>query len=159
MSEGAPSAEVEARLRALEDRAELQELIAKYGPIVDSGDGALLEELWTSDGRYLIGDEFALTSAEMPSLTELPSHQAYLASGCAHVLTAPTVQVSGDTAIGVNHSVVLVRDGERWVADRVSSNEWHFSRAEAGWRVSLRKNRLLDGDAAARALLTPPGLR
>lgn len=155
----APVADAEARLRALEDRAELAELIARYGPIVDAGQGELLGELWTPDGRYAIGDEFSLAGEQVPALTELPDHRAYLAAGCGHLLTAPTLRVDGDSATGVNHSFVLVRDGERWVVDRASANEWTFTRTAEGWRVALRRNRLLDGSPEARALLTPPALR
>lgn len=148
-----------ARLQRLEDRADIIELIAKYGPIVDAGEGRLLGELWTKTGRYEIGDDFAFEAGDLAGLTELPTHQAYLAAGCAHVLTTPTVQLSGDRAIAVNHSVVLVRAGEHWVADRVSANEWHFTRTVLGWRVELRQNRLLNGDVVARGLLAPPALR
>ncbi|WP_427869535.1 nuclear transport factor 2 family protein [Leucobacter luti] len=145
------------RLGVLEDRAEISDLVARYGPIVDSGSGAALGEIWTPDGRYEVGDEFALAGPDVPGLTELPPHQAYLREGCAHVLTPAAVRLDGDEASAVNHSVVLVRRGEQWIADRVSANEWRFARTAAGWRVTLRRNRLLDGDEAARGLFAAVG--
>lgn len=150
--------ELAARLRAIEDRVEIAELIARYGPIVDAGAGELLTELWTPEGRYTVGDEFLLVGDKVAELTELPSHVSYLERGCAHVLTTPTVRVSGDHARAANHSVVLVREGAAWVADRVSANAWHFERTSAGWRVALRQNKLLDGSVAARDLLLTTGM-
>lgn len=144
---------VEARLQLLEDRAEIADLLASYGPIVDSGDGQRLAEIWATDGVYVVGDEFQFDSDQVTSLTELPGHQQYLSAGCGHVLSPPKITIDGDTAVAINYSMVLVKQGELWVADRLSANRWELQRTATGWRVSLRKNHLLDGNAAARELL------
>lgn len=147
---------LEKRLRALEDRADLTELIARYGPIVDSGEGQLLEQLWSPNGVYEIGEEFRVSGEQIRTITEFAQHQTYLSSGCAHLLTSPSINIDGDVAHAVNHSFVVVRAGKEWIVDRASANEWHCERTERGWRVAVRRNMLLDGDAAARALLTHP---
>ena len=64
-------------------------------------------------------------------------------SGCAHILSPPRVQLDGDRAEAINHSIVLVKRGETWVAERVSANRWELGRTTAGWRVVKRTNRLL----------------
>lgn len=144
--------ELEQRLRALEDRAEVLELIARYGPLADAGDGDALAELWADGGRYSF-DTTSLERSELAGLVELASHRELMAAGCAHVLSAPTLRFDGDTAAAVNHSVVLARRGDNWAAVRVSANHWRLVRTERGWRVAERTNRLLSGGESARELL------
>lgn len=145
--------EVLARLRALEDRAEISELIARYGPHVDAGEGEGLGELWAAGGAYRVGNEYEFRGDEIGSLTEISEHRALMARGCGHMLSAPTITVTGDTAVAINHSVVIARDGDGWTVERLSANRWSFARTSEGWRVMLRENALLDGDEGARALL------
>lgn len=146
------SAEIERRLRALEDRAEIADLIARYGPAVDSGDGEATAALWASDGTYQF-DDTVLDSDGVRGIVEYPTHVDYMRRGCAHVLSAPKIDIHGDAATAVTHSVVMLHDGERWVGERVSANRWELQRLPEGWRVHRRINRLLDGAAAARELL------
>ncbi len=146
------SASVEKRLRALEDRAEIAELISRYGPAVDSGDGDAARALWADDGTYTFED-VTLDADGIRTLTEFPTHQGYMRAGCAHVISAPHITISGDTAVAITHSVVLIHGDGRWEAERVSANRWELVRTADGWRVACRRNHLLDGDAKARALL------
>lgn len=147
--------EIIARLRVLEDRAEIAELIAQYGPIVDSGSGQHLRNIWTADGKYVVGSEFEMKGESIPDLTNISGHQEYMRNGCGHILSAPTITIEGDNAKAVNHSMLVLRDGERWVVERLSANRWTFVRTEKGWRVTLRENDLLNGNKSARALLEP----
>lgn len=146
------SPEIERRLRVLEDRAAIGELIARYGPAADAGDAEAVSALWATDGTYRF-DDTELDADGIRSLTDLPSHRDYMRRGCAHFLSAPRIEIDGDRAVAVTHSVVLVRAGECWVAERVSANRWEFTRTGDGWRVQDRRNRLLDGSAEARAVL------
>lgn len=142
---------IEERLQSLEDRAEIVDLIASYGPYADSGNGKAIGELWSADGTYTF-DSTTLQHAELAGLVELDTHQDFMAAGCAHVLTAPSVRIDGDTATATNHSLVFARREEPWIAERVSSNRWFLVRSEAGWRVANRENRLLTGTEWAREL-------
>lgn len=144
-----------ARLRALKDREAIREIIACYGPLADSGDAAAVAALWTSDGVYAVdGFPEAKGHAAIAALIEGPMHQDLMASGCAHVLSAPTITVTGDQAVAVCHSVVFRKNGEGWNAVRVAANRWQFVRTALGWRVARRDNALLDGRQAARSLLS-----
>ncbi len=158
MNPSRPSGErlriLEERLRILEDRAAIADLISRYGPAVDSGDGEAAAALWTDDGEYVF-DDTALDIEGIRGLTGLPSQRAYMAAGCAHVLSAPRIDLRADVATAVTHSVVLVHDGPAWTAVRVSANRWELVRTGDGWRIRSRMNRLLDGSAAARRLLVP----
>ncbi len=148
------SAELARRLQVLEDRAAISDLIARYGPAADAGDAEAVAALWTPDGTYRF-DDTVLDADGIAALVTIPTHREYLRRGCAHVISAPRIDLDGDTAVAVTHSVVLVRDGETWVAERVSANRWELMRTAAGWSVHHRRNRLLDGAAAARELLAP----
>jgi ketosteroid isomerase-like protein len=145
---------LERRLQALEDRAEIAELIARYGPAADAGDADAVAALWAPEGTYQF-DDTVLDADGIRALVTIPTHVEYMRRGCAHILSAPRIEIDGDTAVAVTHSVVMLREGERWVGERVSANRWELRRTAVGWRVQRRRNRLLDGDAAARELLAP----
>lgn len=145
------------RLRALEDREAIRELVACYGPLADSGDAAGVAELWEAGGTYAVhGFAAASGQAAIAALIEGPVHQALLADGCAHLLGPVTITLDGDGATACGHSVVFRHTDEGFAVHRVAANRWHFARGAQGWRVTHRENALLDGNEAARALLSLP---
>lgn len=148
------SASPDTRLRALEDRAEIAELIAQYGPAVDRGDAEAVRGLWAENGEYVF-DDTVLDYAGIATLVDLDTHREYMRRGSAHVISAPTITLDGDIALAVTHSVVLIASGDVWEPARVSANRWELVRTADGWRVQRRLNRLLDGAVAAQALLAP----
>ncbi|MGV2901662.1 nuclear transport factor 2 family protein [Microbacterium sp. AGC62] len=143
---------LERRLQVLEDRAEIADLIARYGPAADSGDADAVAALWAPGGTYQF-DDTVLEADDIRSLVSIPTHVEYMRRGCAHIVSAPRIEIDGDDAVAVTHSVVMLREGERWIGERVSANRWELRRTADGWRVQRRRNRLLDGDGAARELL------
>ncbi|WP_262001640.1 MULTISPECIES: nuclear transport factor 2 family protein [Microbacterium] len=143
---------LERRLQVLEDRAEIADLIARYGPAADSGDADAVAALWAPGGTYQF-DDTVLGADDIRSLVSIPTHVEYMRRGCAHIVSAPRIEIDGDDAVAVTHSVVMLREGERWIGERVSANRWELRRTADGWRVQRRRNRLLDGDGAARELL------
>jgi uncharacterized protein (TIGR02246 family) len=146
------------RVQALEDQLAIYQLIATYGPAVDSQSARAVGELWSEDGVYdPSGVNTYAGRAAVEGLVYREPHLSYLQAGCAHVSSLPQVAVDGDTAVAVNHSRVYLRDGTSWRLERVSANRWELERADGAWRVRRRTNRLLDGDPAARELLRPPG--
>jgi hypothetical protein len=151
-------AALERRVQALEDQLAICQLIATYGPAVDSESAAAVGELWSADGVYDPGGVSPYVGrAAIGDLVYGDRHQAYLETGCAHVLSAPRVWVAGDVAVAVNHSRVYLKDGAHWRLERVSANRWELERIDGTWRAIRRTNRLLDGAQEARQLLTPPG--
>ncbi len=144
------------RVQALEDSAEICQLIATYGPAVDSGSAAVVGRLWAQDGIYDPGGITPYAGrAAVGDLVHGERHQGYLRAGCAHVLSMPQVTVDGDAAVAVNYSRVYLKDGTYWRLERVSANRWELERIDGTWQVTRRTNRLLDGTPEARALLTP----
>ena len=149
--------DIAERLRVLEDREAIRDLIAHYGPLADSGEAAALAALWAEDGIYeVIGFATARGHAEIAALIDGQHHRALMEQGCAHLLGPVAIALSGDTAVARGHSVVFGHADGQFVAQRVAANRWALERRACGWRVVHRANALLDGAAAARALLGNP---
>ena len=150
-------ADLAARLRALEDREAIRELIARYGPLADAGAAEAIAALWAEDGSYGVGGMGeARGRRAIAGLIEGPTHRDLMAQGCAHLLGPVTIELDGDRATARGHSVVFRHGDGRFEVFRVSANRWELLRDEEGWRVSHRENALLDGAQAARALFSPP---
>ncbi len=144
----------EERLRALEDRAAIADLLASYGPLADSGDAAGVAALWVADGEYAVGGFGTARGHDaIAAFITGPVHQDLMAKGCAHILSPHAIRVDGDHAVATGYSVVFRRDGEAFIPYRVSANRWTFVRTLRSWRVERRDNAPLNGEEAARALL------
>lgn len=144
-----------ARLRNVEDREAIRNLIASYGPYADTGDADGVASLWTKDGTYAVGGMGEAEGAEeVGALITGPLHLDLMAAGCAHILTSPVIELNGDLASARCYSVVFRRDDDgRWSAVRVSANRWALVRSGGRWLVCRRENALLDGGTQARELL------
>jgi hypothetical protein len=145
-------AQLEARLRVVEDLAEINRVIASYGPAADSCDGEAVRDLWADGGTYEL-QGWTFTHATMDQTVASDLHRRYVAAGSAHVMSAPRIDLDGDRAVAINHSRVFVHEGDRWIVDRAAANRWDLERTPRGWKMRRRVNRLLDGGAEARALL------
>jgi len=142
------------RVRALEDRLEIYQLLATYGPAVDSLRADAVADLWAPDGTYEPSgiDPFVGKQAIGHLVHEEP-HQSYVSAGCAHVISLPHVTVDGDTAVATGHSRVYLHSDEGWRVERVSANRWELERGADGWVVRRRLNQQLTGGDEARELL------
>jgi hypothetical protein len=147
---------LEARVRELEDRDALAQLVASYGPAVDSGEAAAAAALWSENGVFDVVPYFELVGHDgIAGMVNDEGHQSLIHNGCGHVLTAPKLSVDGDHARGWNYAFNIRWDADAdrfWIA-RLSANEWEFRRDGAEWRVVRRTNINLDGDERPRELL------
>lgn len=147
-----------ARLRQLEDQVEIGQLVAQYGPSVDSGSAEATAELWAADGTFdAVGAIEMRGREEIAAMIRSDGHQDLIRHGCGHVLTAPHVEVRGDEATGRSYALNIRWDAaaERFWVARVSANTWRFVRTPEGWRIAERVNANLDGTAEHRAMLAP----
>src|ERR1700722_12901462 len=147
---------MEARLQELEDQAAIVRLISSYGPAADRSDGSAIQNLFSADGTYeLEGWSFDHETMEQTVRTDL--HARYVLAGSAHVMSLPSIRLDGDRAVAINYSQVFVADGDHWVVYRCAANRWELVRTHAGWKVSRRVNRLLNGSEASVRLLADGG--
>ena len=148
-------AELERRLRRVEDELELIHLIAGYGPAVDSGSAEVTAAIWTEDGVYDVFPRVLHGRAELAAMVTGEMHQRLITGGAAHLQGPPHIVVDGDTATVTHYSQLVLRDAETdsfrvW---RTGVNVWTFVRTADGWRATSRVNRQLDGTAEAREML------
>jgi ketosteroid isomerase-like protein len=148
--------ELSTRLQHLEDRAEITQLVARYGPAADSGSADAAADLWTEDGVFEVPPIATWTGHdEIAGIYTGEGHQSLITNGAAHVLTVPHVVISGDEAHGWSYALNIRFDAEAdrfWVA-RASANTWRWIRTAAGWKVAERANHALDGSELPREML------
>lgn len=145
--------ELMERLRRLEDERDIARLIASYGPAVDAGDADAAARLWATDGSYDVEGWQMRSQADVHDMVSSAAHQQLVGGGCCHFLGPAVVTVTGDSAVAVSESLVLVRDDESYRVWRSTANHFELRRIEQRWRITKRTSRVLDGDPGARALL------
>jgi SnoaL-like domain len=144
-----------ARVKELEDRLAIYELMATYGPAVDGAARDVAAGLWTEDGSYDSGVGVFEGSAGVGEMVTGDMHQGIIKGGSAHLISLPHLEVDGDRAVATCYSQLLRYDSQNAVFRiwRATANRWELVRTEGGWRVQRRINKLLDGSEEARALL------
>jgi ketosteroid isomerase-like protein len=148
-----------AKVQVLEDKVEIMQLVAQYGPAVDSGSGEAAAALWTEDGIFdAVPHRRMCGRADIVAMVHGAGHQSLIQNGCGHVLTVPHVSLDGDRATGRSYALNIRWDAaaERFWVARVSANTWRWLRTAQGWRIEERINVNLDGTATPRDLLAPP---
>ena len=146
-------AELESRVRQLEDQLTVVRLINSWGPAVDTGSSEEAGALW-HEGGVLESDMSRLEGpAAVVAMVESDGQQSLIAHGCAHVQSAPLVTVDGDRAVAIAYSQVYLHADNGHEVWRVSANRWECQRTPDGWRLTRRVNRVIDGEPAARSVL------
>src|SRR6516165_5884920 len=90
----------EQRLRLIEDRFEIYNLIASHPPSADTGAGDYTASAWTEDGVFDRGAEFPRPTgrAAIAGGSSNPEHHRAIEQGIAHFAGLPYVRVTGDAA-------------------------------------------------------------
>ena len=148
-------ADLERRLRRLEDEQSIRELILTYGPAADAGRADHAASLWADDGLYdwdAAGEPYAGRDA-VEAMLNTDGHRGLIGSGVAHFAGPPLIRLAGDRATALTYSLIMRRDADgRYYLWRVSAVRWDLARTADGWRVRRRTNRLLDDTGAGREL-------
>jgi SnoaL-like domain len=153
-------AALERRVRELEDRLAIYQLVASYGPSIDGGAVREAGRLWTEDCWYdsdapSAGDDGVHGRAGIEGVARMCGEMDF---GLAHITHLPVVTVDGDRATVVGHSNTFHQVGDEFQTGRVASNRWELERIDGQWQVRLRTNRLLDGSAGSKSVFAE-GLR
>jgi SnoaL-like domain len=159
---------LEQRLRAVEDRLEIYNLIARHPPSADTGAGHYAEAVFTTDAVFDRGPDLtgAVGNKAMAAQLRSDEHQAAIAGGLAHFTGLPHVTINGDTAVVVSYLQILTpkKTGEAvevpnhgasrgYHIHRVVTNRWDLVRTPSGWKIKRRTLRLVDGSEPAREIL------
>ncbi|MBF6208879.1 nuclear transport factor 2 family protein [Streptomyces gardneri] len=147
-------AELEARLRVLEDEHDIRRLIASYGPLVDDGAADEVAALWAENGVYDVDSGYLAGHDQISAMVRSEMHQGFIAGGCAHFLGPAHVTVTEERATAVCHSLMVIHDDGMFRVHRATAHHWSLIRTVDGWRVQRRTSRILDGREFAHRLLS-----
>jgi hypothetical protein len=98
---------LERRLRAIEDRLEIYNLIAGHPPSADTGNYA--EAVFTADAVFDRGPNLsgAVGNKAIGANLQSAGHQAAIAGGLVHFTSLPHLTINGDTAVVVSYLQIL----------------------------------------------------
>jgi hypothetical protein len=159
---------LDQRLRAIEDRLEIYNLIAGHPPSADTGADYYTEAVYTEDGVFDRGAHLpgAKGNKAIAAIVKSPSHQEAIAAGIAHFAGLPYVELDGDEAVVTSYLQILTprKTGESvevpnhgssrgYHIHRVVTSRWELVRTTAGWKIKRRMMRLVDGSEPAREIL------
>ena len=167
MSSESKARTIEERLRSIEDRLDILNLIASHPPSADSGADYFTRQVFTDDGVIdLGGGKTASGNEEVAAMVKTPGHQAAIAGGLAHFCGLPRIDIDGDSATVTSYLQIITPhpDAEPhevpnhgttrgFRIHRVGANRWELGRTASGWKIKRRTLRPLDGTEPARELL------
>jgi SnoaL-like domain len=163
-----PISTLEQRIKAIEDRLEIYNLIASHPPSADTGADYYAEAVYTEDGVFDRGPNLSGGSGNKAIAANLKSssHQAAIAGGLAHFTGLPYIALDGDHAVVTSYLQILTpnKSGEAievpnhgasrgYHIHRVVTNRWELVRTADGWKIKRRSIRLVDGSEPSREIL------
>jgi hypothetical protein len=165
-------AELKRRLREVEDRLSIYQLVASYGPTLDGGMVPEAGQFWTEDGWDDVrvpnaGPDGLHGRTAIDGIARICRETNY---GVAHIAQLPVVTVDGDRATVIGHTnAYLQEEGEfyrdgignpqpAFQAILVASARWDLVRIDGNWRVQRRTTRILDGSDESKDVFAE-GLR
>jgi hypothetical protein len=158
---------LEQRLREIEDRLEIYNLIASHPPSADAGVDAFSRAVYAEDGSLDLGGSKGASGREaIAAVVTTSDHQAAIAGGLGHFAGLPRIDIDGDNAVVTSYLQVLTPDREAapvavpghgsshgFRIHRLGANRWDLTRTSSGWKIKRRTMRLLDGTEPAREIL------
>jgi hypothetical protein len=159
---------LEQRIRAIEDRLEIYNLIAGHPPSADTGADYYTKFIYTEDGVFDRGPNLSggTGNAAIAANLKSPGHQAAIAGGLAHFTGLPHIALDGDAAVVTSYLQILSphKSGEPievpnhgasrgYHIHRVVTNRWELVRTAEGWKIKRRTIRLVDGTEPSREIL------
>jgi hypothetical protein len=167
MTSPADSRLLEDRLRAIEDRLEIYNLIAGHPPSADTGSDDFARAVYVEDGALdLSAGKGATGNAAIAAILTTPEHHAAMAGGLAHFASLPHIEIDGDEAVVTSYLQILTPDhaaapveivghgaSKGFRIHRIGANRWELVRTAQGWKIRRRILRPLDGSEPAREIL------
>ncbi|MGH6770666.1 MAG: nuclear transport factor 2 family protein [Xanthobacteraceae bacterium] len=166
-ADAANSATIEDRIRAIEDRLEIYNLIASHPLSADTAAQSYIRSVFTEDAVLdLGGAKTASGNQAISELSQRDAHRQAIKAGLAHFAGLPHVAIDGDSAVVTSYLQILaphstaeeievpahgVSKGYR--IHRVGANRWELTRTAQGWKIKRRSYRTLDGTEPALDIL------
>ena len=100
---------LEDRLRDVEDRLEILNLVAAHPPGADTGATEYIRTAWTEDGSFDLGADKDIKGREtIATHVRTPAHLAAIENGIGHFAGLPHIAIKGDTAVVTSYLQILV---------------------------------------------------
>jgi hypothetical protein len=169
MPDGAGGKSVDERLRDIEDRLEIYNLIASHPPSADTSADYYTSAVYMEDGSFDRGEGLssAVGNDDIAAMTQSAGHQRAIQGGLAHFSGLPHIELDGDAAYVTSYLQILHPDTQGddrelpnhgfstgFRIHRVVANRWVLARTIDGWKIKSRKLRPLDGSPPARDILS-----
>jgi hypothetical protein len=165
--DAAQPATLEDRIRAVEDRLDILNLIASHPPSADTGAQSYIQSIFVEDAVLDLGGAKRADGNEAISqIVQRPEHQEAIKAGLAHFAGLPHVVLDGDHAVVTSYLQILTphptadeievpgHGGSRgYRIHRVGANRWELERTSHGWKIKRRSYRTLDGSEPALDIL------
>lgn len=158
---------LEDRVRAIEDRLAIYNLIASHPPSADTAADYYTRAVYAEDGVFDRGPYPGGTGNEaIAAGMKSPAHHAAISGGLAHFCGLPYIELDGDKAAVTSYLQILTPDPNGVAVElsnhgtskgfrihRVAANRWDLVRTDKGWKIKRRTLRPLDGSEPARQIL------
>jgi hypothetical protein len=159
---------VESRLRVIEDKLAIYQLIASHPPSADTGHSEYTRLVYNEDGVFDRGPmlDGANGAEDIASFIARPEHTEAIAGGLAHFVGLPLIDLRGDVAVVTSYLQIvhLDKDGEPknlanhglstgYRIHRAVVNRWELQRHDGNWKIAKRTLLPVDGSEAHQDLL------
>jgi hypothetical protein len=166
-NEAAKSVTIEDRIRAIEDRLEILNLIASHPPSADTAAAPYIRSIFIEDAVLdLGGAKRADGNQAISQIVQRPEHGQAISGGLAHFAGLPHIVLDGDSAVVTSYLQILAPHPTADEIDvpghgasrgfrihRVGANRWELERTPQGWKIKRRSYRTLDGSDPALDIL------
>lgn len=160
--------DVEARLRTIEDKLAIYELIASHPPSADTGHADYTLSVYRDDGVFDRGPALdgARGARDIAAFIQRPEHGEAIRGGLAHFAGLPLIDLRGDVAIVTSYLMIVHLDHEDQPRElpnhgastgyrihRAVVNRWELERHNGSWMIAKRTLLPVDGSAIHQELL------
>ena len=159
---------LEKRLRFVEDRLAIYNLLSSHPIGSDTADPLIMEAIYTEDTVFDRGPSLsgAVGRDKLLEMVQSPAHQKAIDNGLVHFGNLPLVELHGDHATATSYVMLLAsdRDGSPrelsnhgssrgyWI-HRMIVNRWSLHKIAGKWQIKERKMLFHDGSPEARDLI------
>jgi hypothetical protein len=162
------AAGLEARLKIVEDKLAIYELIASHPPSADTGSADYTSSVYLEDGVFDRGPTLdGATGVEnIAAFTLRPAHEQAIRDGLAHFAGLPLIDLDGDHAVVTSYLMIIHLDHEAssrelpnhgasqgYRIHRVVVNRWELERRNRRWMIAKRTLLPVDGSEPPLELL------
>lgn len=159
---------IDKRLRIIEDKLAIYELIASHPPSADTGSADYTSSVYLDDGVFDRGPTLdgARGAKAIAAFIQRSEHDEAIRDGLAHFAGLPLIDLRGDAAIVTSYLMIVHLDHEGQPRDlpnhgvsngyrihRVVVNRWELTRCDRRWMIAKRTLLPVDGSELHQRLL------